>query len=200
MPDSLPLYLVDDDAAILDSLSFLLTQYGYTAQTFQQGQDFLTQVNISEPGCVILDSRMPEITGQEIQQKLLECDSPLGIIFLTGHGDLPMAVSAFRKGACDFFQKPVAGQALADAIKKAHAYSRNTFEQMILQQRFETLTPREQDVMEQAIQGLTNKQISQALFVSLRTVEVHRARMMKKLGVHNLAELAKYTKLAHIES
>lgn len=196
MSQTLPLYLVDDDAAILDSLTFLLTQYDLTLTTFNNGQDFLNQVNLTLPGCVILDSRMPEITGQEIQQRLIESESPLGIIFLTGHGDLPMAVSAFRKGACDFFQKPVQGQLLTEAIHKAHKYSEQTYEKLCLQHRYDALTQREREVMAKASQGLTNKQIAEALFVSLRTVEVHRSKVMKKLGVHNMAELAKYTHLS----
>lgn len=106
MLTKLPLYLVDDDDAILDSLGFMLRQFGYQVQTFNNGRDFLEQCPLSEAGCVILDSRMPEITGQEVQQKLIETHSPLGVIFLTGHGDLPMALSAFRKGACDFFKNP----------------------------------------------------------------------------------------------
>ncbi len=196
MPQEYPLYLVDDDEAILDSLTFLLAQYQLELTTFSRGQDFLEQVDLTQPGCLILDSRMPEITGQEVQQRLVESQSPLGIIFLTGHGDLPMAVSAFRKGACDFFQKPVSGQALTDAITKAYKYSERTYEQISLQAKYHSLTQREKDVMDKAIQGMTNKQIAEALYVSLRTVEVHRAKMMKKLEVHNMAELAKYTNLA----
>lgn len=192
MSTKLPLYLVDDDEAILDSLGFMLGQFGYQIQTFNSGRDFLTHCALSQAGCVILDSRMPEITGQEVQQKLLETHSPLGVIFLTGHGDLPMALSAFRKGACDFFQKPVSGKALVQAIEKAQRESQTTFEQQSLQHKFDQLTEREQQVLAHVIQGMTNKQISEAMFLSLRTIEVHRAKIMKKLEVNNMAELVQH--------
>lgn len=192
MLTKLPLYLVDDDDAILDSLGFMLRQFGYQVQTFNNGRDFLEQCPLSEAGCVILDSRMPEITGQEVQQKLIETHSPLGVIFLTGHGDLPMALSAFRKGACDFFQKPVSGKALVQAIEKAQCESLATFEKQSLQHKFGQLTEREQQVLAHVIQGMTNKQISEAMFLSLRTIEVHRAKIMKKLEVNNMAELVQH--------
>lgn len=192
MLTKLPLYLVDDDDAILDSLGFMLRQFGYQVQTFNNGRDFLEQCPLSEAGCVILESRMPEITGQEVQQKLIETHSPLGVIFLTGHGDLPMALSAFRKGACDFFQKPVSGKALVQAIEKAQCESLATFEKQSLQHKFDQLTEREQQVLAHVIQGMTNKQISEAMFLSLRTIEVHRAKIMKKLEVNNMAELVQH--------
>ena len=192
MSTKLPLYLIDDDEAILDSLGFMLGQFGYQVQTFNSGRDFLAHCALSQTGCVILDSRMPEITGQEVQQKLLETHSPLGVIFLTGHGDLPMALSAFRKGACDFFQKPVSGKALVQAIEKAQRESQAAFEQQSLQHKFDQLTEREQQVLAHVIQGMTNKQISEAMFLSLRTIEVHRAKIMKKLEVNNMAELVQH--------
>ena len=192
MSIKLPLYLVDDDEAILDSLGFMLGQFGYQVQTFNSGRDFLEHCALSQAGCVILDSRMPEITGQEVQQKLLETHSPLGVIFLTGHGDLPMALSAFRKGACDFFQKPVSGKALVQAIEKAQRESQAAFEQQSLQHKFDQLTEREQQVLAHVIQGMTNKQISETMFLSLRTIEVHRAKIMKKLEVNNMAELVQH--------
>jgi len=153
MSTNLPLYLVDDDDAILDSLGFMLGQFGYPVQTFSSGRDFLAQCPLTQAGCVILDSRMPEISGQEVQQKLLETHSPLGVIFLTGHGDLPMALSAFRKGACDFFQKPVSGKALVQAIDKAHKESQAAFEQQNLQHKFNQLTEREHQVLAQNLRG-----------------------------------------------
>jgi len=196
MPNTLPLYLVDDDVAILDSLNFMLSQFGYTITAFSNGYDFLNTVPLNQPACVILDSRMPEVSGQEVQQKLLEIDSPLGIIFLTGHGDMPMAVDAFRKGACDFFQKPVSGKALSSAIDKAMLYSHRTFETQSLKHKLSTLSEREQEVLNLLSKGMTNKQISEALFLSLRTIEVHRAKVMKKLKVHNMAELTKYSQMS----
>lgn len=196
MPTKLPLYLVDDDEAILDSLGFMLRQFGYQVQTFSSGRDFLAQCPLILAGCVILDSRMPEITGQEVQQKLLETQSPLGVIFLTGHGDLPMALSAFRKGACDFFQKPVSGKTLVQAIEKAHRESQVKVEQQRLQHKFAQLTERERQVLAHVVKGMTNKQICEAMYLSLRTIEVHRAKIMKKLEVTNMAELVQH--LVHL--
>lgn len=198
MTTTLPLYLVDDDAAILDSMGFMLGQYGYTVKTFNNGHDFLAQASLQEAGCVILDSRMPEMTGQELQGRLLEQHSPLGIIFLTGHGDLPMALSAFRQGACDFFQKPVSGKILSQAIEKAMIASKHKLEQQDLSQKLARLTERECQVLKQLIHGKTNKQISEALFLSLRTIEVHRAKIMKKLAVNNMAELVQFSSLTEL--
>lgn len=195
MPQQLPLYLVDDDEAVLDSLSFMLRQFGYQLSTFVSGLDFLDKINLNQAGCVVLDSRMPAITGQALHQRLNEINSPLGVIFLTGHGDLPMAVNAFRQGACDFFQKPVSGQALASAIDKSMHLSQKAFESRQLNENLATLSEREHQVLELLIQGKTNKQLSETLFVSLRTIEVHRSKVMKKLKVHNLAELAKYSQI-----
>ncbi|MGL5359539.1 MAG: response regulator transcription factor [Shewanella sp.] len=192
MSSPLPLYLVDDDEAILDSLSFMLRQFGYQVHTFNSGHAFLADCPLHQGGCVILDSRMPEISGQEVQQKLLETQSPLEVIFLTGHGDLPMALSAFRKGACDFFQKPVSGKALVQAIEKAQRKSEARLEQQQLQQKLAKLTERERQILTYVIQGMTNKQMSEMLFLSLRTIEVHRAKIMKKLEVNNVAELVQY--------
>ena len=191
---SLPIYLVDDDTAILDSLSFMLCQFNYKVTGFNSGAQFLKEVALEQAGCVILDSRMPEITGQEVQRELLKVDSPLGIIFLTGHGDMPMAIDVFRKGACDFFQKPVPGTALAEAINKAFTYSQRTFNEQSLKQKMMTLSPREHQVLHLLTQGKTNKQSSVELFLSLRTIEVHRAKVMKKLAVHNIAELVNETR------
>ena len=195
MPNMSPLYMVDDDLAILDSMQFMLHQYHYELQIFDCAKTFLESVQISQPGCLIVDSRMPEITGQELQRRLIKSQSPLSIIFLTGHGDLPMAVNAFRQGACDFFQKPVRGYELVEAIKKAHILSINTFETIQLHRRYRTLTEREVQVLNLLIDGKTNKQMSDILFVSLRTIEVHRAKIIKKLEVHNAAELAKFSPL-----
>lgn len=187
------IFMVDDDLAILDSMQFMLLQYGVNLQIYSSATEFLTNSDISLSGCLIVDSKMPEITGQELQQRLINAQSPLGIIFLTGHGDLPMAVHAFRHGACDFFQKPVRGIELVSAIEKALISSKYAFETIQLRQRYSTLTDRENQVLHLLIDGKTNKQMAEALFVSLRTIEVHRSKIIKKLGVHNSAELAKFS-------
>ncbi|AZG73368.1 response regulator transcription factor [Shewanella livingstonensis] len=189
------IFMVDDDLAILDSMQFMLLQYGFNLQIFESATAFLTSSDITQPGCLIVDSKMSEISGQELQQTLVTAKSPLGIIFLTGHGDLPMAVHAFRQGACDFFQKPVKGIELVMAIEKALTTSKHAFETMQLRQRYSTLTDRENQVLHLLIDGKTNKQMAEILFVSLRTIEVHRSKIIKKLAVHNAAELAKFSAL-----
>lgn len=193
MQNSKHIYMVDDDLAILDSMQFMLLQYGFNLHIYDSANAFLANIDITQPGCLIVDSRMPEITGQELQQKLVNAQSPLAIIFLTGHGDLPMAVQAFRQGACDFFQKPVKGTELVSAIEKALTTSNLTFETMQLRKRYSTLTDRENQVLHLLIEGKTNKQMAETLFVSLRTIEVHRSKIIKKLDVHNAAELAKFS-------
>lgn len=193
MPTIQRIYMVDDDLAILDSMQFMLLQYGYDLRIFDSAEDFLDKIDISLAACLIVDSNMPDITGQQLQQKLVSAQSPIGIIFLTGHGDLPMAVNAFRQGACDFFQKPVKGTELVKAIDKALASSAFEFETIQLKNCYNTLTERENQVLHLLIEGKTNKQMADTLFVSLRTIEVHRANIIKKLQVHNAAELAKFS-------
>ncbi|MGI2172159.1 response regulator transcription factor [Shewanella sp. MF05960] len=193
MPTTQRLYMVDDDLAILDSMQFMLLQYGYDLQVFDSAEHFLNSIETSLPACLIVDSNMPDITGQQLQQTLVSAQSPIGIIFLTGHGDLPMAVNAFRQGACDFFQKPVKGKELVQAIEKALLVSGHEYEKIQLQRRYSTLTEREDQVLQLLIAGKTNKQMADTLFVSLRTIEVHRAKIIKKLEVHNAAELAKFS-------
>lgn len=186
------LYLVDDDEAIRDSLSFMLGQFGRQVTSFASAEAFLTAVDVSQPGCLILDSRMPGLCGEALQRELNRQQSPLGIIFLTGHGDLPMALGAFREGACDFFQKPVQAAPLCDAIDKASLQSQHRFDTMALKQKLAALSQREAQVLKLLTDGLTNKQISETLFLAERTIEVHRASCMKKLGVHTLAELGRF--------
>ena len=193
MPNTQRLYMVDDDLAILDSMQFMLLQYGYDLQIFDSAEHFLKNIDTSLAACLIVDSNMPDITGQQLQQTLVNANSPIGIIFLTGHGDLPMAVNAFRQGACDFFQKPVKGKELVQAIEKALLVSGHEYETIQLQQRYSTLTERENQVLQLLIAGKTNKQMADTLYVSLRTIEVHRAKIIKKLEVHNAAELAKFS-------
>ncbi|MGI2259628.1 response regulator transcription factor [Shewanella sp. GXUN23E] len=191
------LYLVDDDEAIADSLSFLLEGFGYKVMWFDDGQTFLNSVDLQQPGCAILDSRMPGLSGQQVQQLLNDSASPLSVIFLTGHGDVPMAVDAFKNGAFDFFQKPVQGKALAQAIEKGLTHSRRQSWKLKHQALIDSLTEREQEIFRLVVNGYTNKQMAETLFVAVRTIEVHRAKVMKKLGVTNMAELLKLAPLLH---
>ena len=149
----------------------------------------MAAIDIAKSGCLILDSRMPDLTGQQVQQLLIKQHSPVAIIYLTGHGDVPMAVDALKDGAIDFFQKPVNGQALVKSIEKAQLWSRNKKLKIEHNQAVENLTKRERDILALVGKGYKNQRISDELFISLRTVEVHRSNLMKHLNVNTMAEL-----------
>ncbi|UPQ86964.1 response regulator transcription factor [Vibrio sinaloensis] len=189
-------YLVDDQPSVLESMEFMLNSYGYRIVSFERGEDFLKQAKLDQAGCVILDSRMPGLRGQEVHQLLNEQASPLSVIYLTGHGDVPMAVDALKAGAYDFFQKPVNGDQLVAAIDKALAESERRMEEIAQRQILEVLTNREKQVLAVIGQGLKNQQIADKLCVSLRTVEVHRSNIMKKLEVTSVASLM--VKVGHL--
>lgn len=189
MINQYPIYIVDDEEDVRASLLFLLESYNLTAQTFDGGKHFLASVDISQPGCVILDSRMPGLTGQQVHKMLIDRGSPLAVIFLTGHGDVPMAVDALKEGAVDFFQKPVDGQQLISALEKAIKWSKNKQTEVIYGNRVKQLTPREREMFSLIAKGYKNKQISDELCISMRTVEVHRSNLMKQLKVKTMAEL-----------
>ena len=186
---NMPIYLVDDDAAFADSLIYLMESFGYLLRWFDSGQTFLSEVNLCQPGCVILDSRMPELSGQQVLQKLNQVNSPLSVIFLTGHGDVPMAVDALKNGAFDFFQKPIKGKALAYSIEKSLERTKICALHGQQQALINNLTQRELEIFRLITQGKTNKQIAESLFLAIRTIEVHRARLMQKLNVASMAEL-----------
>lgn len=190
-----PVYLVDDDDAIIDSIGFLMEGYGYKLNSFNSGERFLAEIDLTQAGCVILDARMPGLTGPQVQQLLSDAKSPLAVIFLTGHGDVPMAVDAFKNGAFDFFQKPVQGSLLAQSIAKGLAYSVEQHEKLANQTLIDTLSEREAQIFQLVIAGNTNKQMANELCVAIRTIEVHRSKLMSKLGVSNLAELVKLAPL-----
>ena len=188
--------VVDDDEAVRDSIRLLLQTVGLTAHCFADAQSFLDAYEPDQVACIVLDIRMPGMSGLDLQEVLNErrCTQP--IIFITGHGDIPMAVQAMRNGAADFIQKPFRDQDLIDCIHKAlgsartvHAAQENIGD---LRQQYETLTSREREVFERVASGLANKQIAFELDVSQRTVEIHRAHVMEKLNARNLAELVRY--------
>ncbi|WP_417884042.1 response regulator transcription factor [Vibrio rumoiensis] len=185
----LPIYLVDDDESVLDSLAFLLQEFDYQVQCFASGEDFLQQAKLDQAGCVVLDSRMPTMRGQQVHQVLQQQHSPIGVIYLTGHGDVPMAVEALKQGAVDFLQKPIDGKVLVEAINKACEYSEQATQAMTIQKAFESLTEREQAILRLVVQGMKNQQIAEALCIAVRTVEVHRSNLMKKFSAKSIAEL-----------
>lgn len=185
----LPVYVVDDDESVRDSLAFMLEGHDFKVTTFDDGQVFIDQVDLMTPGCVVLDSRMPILRGQEVHAILNQQQSPLSVIFLTGHGDVPMAVDALKLGAVDFFQKPVDGEQLAVAIHKAMTYSLGRYEYQENKSMFDSLTEREREILQLIVKGKRNQQIADELCVAVRTIEVHRSSLMKKCQAKTVADL-----------
>lgn len=196
MTNSDPLvYIVDDDEAVRDSLSLLMRSVDLASQTFGSAVEFLDAYKPTAHACLVADIRMPGLSGLDLQQELNRRGVALPLIFITGHGDVPMAVKAMQTGAMDFLQKPFRDQDLLDRIHKALERDRKTRDSRRMAQkirdRIATLTPRETEVMAKVVEGCANKVIAMDLGVSQRTVELHRARVMQKMGVRSLAGLVR---------
>lgn len=189
------IFVVDDDSAVRDALKLLLRSVGQAVETFGSAQEFLDAYGEDRPGCLVLDIRMPGMSGLELQQKLNEKHSILPIIFITGHGDVPMAVEAMQAGAVDFIQKPFRDQDLIDrinqALEKDSSNRAALGERNDIRRRLETLTPREREVLDLVVHGKANKVIAGDLKLSQRTVEIHRARVMEKMQASSLAHLVR---------
>jgi FixJ family two-component response regulator len=192
-PDVPLVYLVDDDEAVRDSLGLLLHSVGLECAVFPSALEFLDAYDPDRHACLVADIRMPGLSGLELQQRLNEQRAGIPIVFITGHGDVPMAVNAMKSGATDFIQKPFRDQDLIDRIHKALAQDReqraSRAQEKVMRQRLALLTPRETDVMQRVIRGQANKVIAMDLGVSQRTVELHRARVMRKLKMRSIAQL-----------
>lgn len=192
MNDGKRVYLVDDDVAIRSSASFMLRSCGYTVKTFGSGVEFLEVVGELEAGCILLDVRMPEIDGLEVQQALRERGISYPVVVMTGHGDVSVAVQAMKSGAVDFIEKPfeksVLLEAIEDGLARIRQSSSNLSRREQARARLSVLTPREQDVLQGLVRGHPNKTIAYDLGISPRTVEVHRANLMQKLEVASLSE------------
>jgi len=190
-------YIVDDDDAVRNSLGFLMKSIGIESHGFSSAPEFLDYYDEGVTGCLVLDIRMPGMSGLELQDRLIEMHAILPIIFITGHGDVPMAVEALKKGALDFIQKPFRDQDLIDCINHAldaDIDSRNILsERRGILDRIEKLTSRETEVMGLVVLGKPNKIIAADLDVSQRTVEIHRARVMEKMQARSLAQLVRMT-------
>lgn len=188
-------FVIDDDAAVLNALARLLRSIGLNAATFATPQAFLEQFDPSLSGCLVLDVAMPTLNGLELQQELADRGSELPVIFLTGHGDIPMSVRAMKQGAADFLTKPVHDQdliaAVHAAIEKDRINWRTRAELAGIHQRLATLTPRELEVMKHVVAGRLNKQIAADLGTTEKTIKVHRAHLMAKLKVRTLADLVR---------
>ena len=188
-------YIVDDDQAIRHAMGLLLNSVGLHHEVFTSADEFLEKHSGNNNGCLVLDIRMPGLSGLELQQKLIEMDSSLPIIFISGHGDIPMAVEAMQKGAFDFIQKPFRDQELLDRISEALNTARMREavreQKLDVQERINTLTKREHEVLDLVVTGKPNKIIAHELGVSQRTIEIHRARVMEKMRARSLAELVR---------
>ena len=188
-------FIVDDDEAIRDSLNMVLDTVSLNAVTFSSGDEFLEAYDAGWEGCILLDIRMPGTSGMEVQKRLVAYGCRLPIIFITGHGDIPMAVEAMHVGAFDFIQKPFRDQDLLDHIDQAlsaHEVQEQQFaKKRTIEKQLKTLTPREHEVMKLVVNGAANKVIAMDLGVSQRTVEIHRARAMEKMQARSLAKLVR---------
>jgi FixJ family two-component response regulator len=201
-PGKAVIYIVEDDASFRKSMERLVLASGFVAAIFESADSFLAQPYIQRPACLLLDVQLPGIDGLELQQKLIERGCSLPIIFMTGHGSIPMSVQAMKKGAVDFLPKPFEAQDLRNAILKALERdvqnSEKEFEVSKIKTLLDTLTPREMEVLRWIITGSLNKQIAYALGTTEKTIKVHRSRVMQKTGVTSVAELVRLAEKAYI--
>lgn len=195
MPLEPIVYVVDDDQAMVESLSWIIQSVGLKVKTFVRAHDFLAEHDLAQPGCLLLDVRMPGMSGPELQTRLNSLGSTLPIIFISGHGDVPLAVRVMKAGAIDFLTKPFNDQVLLESINKALRLDKTNREKKQesaqAEAKFALLSPREVQVLQGIVAGKQNKVISAELNISLKTVEAHRASVMKKMGVKSVPELVK---------
>jgi RNA polymerase sigma factor (sigma-70 family) len=188
-------FVVDDDAAVRRGLARLIRSAGLSVETFSSAREFLENSPASRTGCVVLDVRMPGMTGPELFEQMAEKGLSLPVVFLTGHGDVPTSVRAMKKGAVDFLLKPVDDeaplQAIRQAVERCASEQEREQERQGIQARLRRLSPREREVMEHVIRGLLNKQIAADLGISEKTVKVHHGRVMAKMEVGSVAELVR---------
>ena len=188
-------YVVDDDEAVRDSVQWLLEGKGYRVRCFDSAESFLSRYDAREVACLLVDIRMDGMTGLELQGRLIEIRSPLPIVFITGHGDVPMAVDTMKKGAMDFIQKPFKEADLVRLVEQMLDHAKDSFADSQLAANRDTLlsklTMRESQVLERIVAGRLNKQIADDLGISIKTVEAHRANIMEKLSANTVADLLK---------
>ena len=193
-PDPI-VFVIDDDRMIREGLQSLIRSVGLRVETFASAQDFLIAKRQDAPACLVLDVRMPGLSGLDLQLKLNDANVHIPIIFITGHGDIPMSVRAMKEGAHEFLTKPVRGQDLLDAVQKAIAGDRvlrkERAEVSEIRTRFDSLTPREKEVLDFVVAGLLNKQIADEMGTSELTVKTHRAHVMEKTHADSLAHLVR---------
>ena len=195
-------FVVDDDAAVRRALERLIKSVGLKVESFASAQEFLNRGRPDRPACVVTDVRMPGLSGLDLQKELADADLSMPIIFMTGHGTVPMSVRAMKAGAVDFLQKPVDEQVLLDAIHQALEQGSREQEELAekteIQRRIDSLTAREREVFELVVSGMLNKQIAAELGASEKTIKVHRARVMQKMQADSLADLVRMAERAGV--
>ena len=193
--DDQTIFVVDDDEAVRDSLGALLESAGFEVETFSSGADFLDRLDPKRGGCIVLDVRMPGLSGLEIQEKLTEKRITLPVIIITGHGDVPIAVQAIKAGAIDFIEKPFGDDVILEsvgrALERGRRNKRDASSAVEIEARMARLTPREREVLGQLVIGNPNKIIAYELGISPRTVEIHRARVIEKMEARSLSHLVR---------
>jgi FixJ family two-component response regulator len=196
-------FVIDDDASMRRALSYLLQSAGYKIETHSSAEEFLRREHYDGVGCIILDVRMPGLSGMDLQEKLMGSDYTMPIIFLTGHGELSMGVEAMKKGAIDFLTKPCDDEQLLGAVHSAiekDKQARGSYkEKQEIRGRIELLTPRENEILRYVISGMLNKQIALKLGIAEQTVKIHRGRIMEKLCAESVADLVRLAGKAGIE-
>jgi two-component system response regulator FixJ len=194
-------FIVDDDKAVARSLRWLIETVRLKVETFSSAQGFLDGYDSSKPGCLVLDVRMPGMSGLDLQERLAAQRIHVPIIFITGHGDVQMAVRAVQSGAFDFVEKPFNDQDLLDRIQKAIIFDAGqrgrSMQRAQLRSLFASLTPREREVLDLVVEGMSNKAIANSLGLSAKTVEVHRAKVMEKMHARSVADLVKMAMQNH---
>ena len=197
MAEPLLVHVVDDDEAVRDSLGILLESAGFSVRTHASPSAFLAVAGQAAGGCVVTDVQMPEMDGLELQRQLTAQGSPMPVIVMTGHADVPIAVEAMKAGAVDFLEKPFSDDQLLSAVQGALAASQRAQQEQeavaATEARLASLTPREREVLDELVLGKANKVIAYDLGASPRTIEVHRARVMEKMGARSLPELVRMT-------
>lgn len=185
------IFLVDDDAAICHALSVFLAASGYRVRTYHSAETYLDEVECTMDGIILLDIRMAEMSGLELQTELTKRGVSLPIVFITGHGDVRMSVNAIKNGATDFLEKPFSNENLLNSIGEAFSHADDSNMRCQLMKRHATLSEREREVMQHVVAGMSNKDIAELLGLSRRTIEVHRHNLMKKMGAESLVDLVR---------
>ena len=196
MPEPVPIvWVVDDDVSVREALGSLIRSAGLRVETFASAQEFLARSQVDMPNCLVLDVQLPGLSGLDLQRRMAEVNLEIPIVFISGHSDIPMSVRAMKAGAVEFLTKPLADPDLLEAIQQAISRDRVAREQQAemrqLQNRYQSLSPREREVMERVVSGLLNKQVAAELGITEFTVKVHRGRVMRKMRANSFADLVR---------